>query len=277
MSLNSPLMSIGMLTAILGVSSIQGAAAQCSDGLVNVVFNTGHGGFTEQRWEQIHSASNWITFDFGLADKQIPMLGNDDAAISHAIDVVNGPNPPDFMLTFNEPDNKYGVTPREVILQPAEAASLIKRLLDNRGNHTKFIAPVPAYDNLPWLDEFYGNCSCRDAFSAYNVHVYNETFEEARDRIVAFHETWNDKPLWITEIAPRQKGPCPNPIPWDNSIQFMQQIYTLGGLTEWIEKIFWNSANEIDCGDTNVAASFLLDYNNQSTPLLDAFNQLACS
>ena len=277
MRLTPPPMSLVMSMVIFGISSIQGAAAQCSDGLVNVVFNTGSGGYTEQRWEQIHSASNWITFDFGLADKQIPMLGNDNTAIQKAIDVVNGPNPPDFMLTFNEPDNLYGSNPRQVILQPADAANLIKPLLDNRGNHTQFIAPVPAFDNLPWLPEFYGNCSCQDDFAAYNVHVYNETVEEAQERINAFHKTWNDKPLWITEIAPHQENSCPNPIPWDNSIQFMQEIYAWGQQTEWIEKIFWNSANEIDCNDTNVDASFLLDFYNNSTPLLDPFNQLTCS
>lgn len=57
------------------------------------------------------------------------------------------------------------------------------------------------------------------------MHVYNETVEEAQERIMAFHETWNDNPLWITEIAPRQEKACPNPIPWDNSIHFMQDIY----------------------------------------------------
>ncbi|KAJ5289157.1 hypothetical protein N7478_002187 [Penicillium angulare] len=272
------LMSLVIPMAILGISTLQGAAAKCSDGLVNVVFNTGHGGYTEQRWKQIHSASNWLTFDFGLGDKQIPMLGNTNTSVQHAIDVVNGPNPPDFMLTFNEPDNKYGSSPRKAILHPEEAANLIAPLLKKRGNHTKFIAPVPAFDNLNWLPEFYGNCSCQDDFSAYNVHIYNKTVEEAKIRINDFHQKWNDKPLWITEIAPGQyTGACPNPIPWDHTTKSMQDIYAWGQETEWIHKIFWNSANEINCTDTNVAASFLLDFNNNSTPLLDPFNELNCS
>jgi hypothetical protein len=276
MRLTTP-MSLVMSMSILGKSTIQGAAAKCSDGLVNVVFNTGHGGYTKQRWEKIHSASNWLTFNFGLEDKQIPMLGNDNKSVQQAIDVVNGPNPPDFMLTFNEPDNLYGSNPRKVVLHPQEAADLIKPLLHKRGNHTKFIAPVPAFDKLNWLPEFFGNCSCQDSFSAYNVHVYNKTVEEAKIHINASHKRWNDKPLWITEIAPRQDGVCPNPIPWDHSTKFMQEIYAWGQKTEWIHKIFWNSANEINCTDTNVAASFLLDFKNNPTPLLDPFNKLTCS
>ncbi|KAJ5993169.1 hypothetical protein N7451_008893 [Penicillium sp. IBT 35674x] len=76
MRLSSP-MPLVMPMAVLGISTIHVAAATCSDGLVNVVFNTGHAGYTKQRWEKIHSASNWLTLDFGLEDKQIPMLGND--------------------------------------------------------------------------------------------------------------------------------------------------------------------------------------------------------
>lgn len=110
MRLTSP-MSLVMPMVILGISTIQGTAAKCSDGLVNVVFNTGHGGYTQQRWEKIHS--NWLTFRFGLEDKQIRMLGNDSKSVQQAIDAVNGPNPPDFMLTFNEPDNLYGSNPRK--------------------------------------------------------------------------------------------------------------------------------------------------------------------
>lgn len=281
MRLASPI-SLAMPMAILGISTIQGAAAACSEGLVNVVFNLGNGnpGYTPGRWKQINAA-NWITFNTGTAYKQIPMLGDSETRVDQAISIVNGTNPPDYMLTFNEPDNLYNSPiPGTLHLQPKDAARLMNKLLTGRGNHThtKFIAPVPAFEKSNWLPEFYGNCSCQDVFAAYNIHVYNYSMVDVKKRVNEFHNKWNDKPIWITEISRRSEEQCPNPIPWNKTTDFMRDLFKWAEETEWIEKVFWNSADQIhNCTDTNVAASFLLDLDSKPSPLLAPFNSLTCS
>lgn len=270
----TPQMSLVLPMAIRGILTIPGVTAHCSDGLVNVVFNSDSHDKVSQ-FSQMPGASNWLTFAFGTQPKQIPMLGNDKDAVDKAIAAVNGPNPPDYLLTFNEPDHDYKTG--KVILHPKDAADLIKPLLKSPGKKTKFIAPVPANQTSSWLFDFYNECKCRDFFAAHNVHIYRPTVEEAKAEINAFREKYNDKPLWISEIAPGQSTPrCPQTIPWDKSIKFMQEIYSWGQSNEWIHKIFWNSGNQINCNDTNVAASYLLDYQDKPTPLLDPFNHLTC-
>lgn len=255
---------------IHSISTIQGAAASCSDGLVNVVFNK-H--YKPSQFSQMPGASNWITFGLGNNTGQIPMMGG-KAAVDRAISMVNGPNPPDYMLTFNEPDHSYsGHTPT---MSPQEAADAIAPLLASPGKSTKYIAPVPAKQMSDWLPQFYKACNCRDFFTAHNVHIYRPTVKEAKDEINAFRKLYNDKPLWITEIAPGNATP-PCQVPWNKSKEFMQEIYAWGQATEWIQKIFWNSGNEINATDHNVCNSYLLDFNDKPSPLLAPFNHLTCS
>ncbi|KAK4864649.1 hypothetical protein LT330_009644 [Penicillium expansum] len=132
-----PQISLVLPMAIHGILTIPGVTAHCSDGLVNVVFNSN---YNPSQFSQMPGASNWLTFCFGTQPKQIPMLVNNKDAVDKAIAVVNGPNPPDYLLTFNEPDNDYKTG--KVILNPKDAADLIKPLLKSPGNHTEFIAPT---------------------------------------------------------------------------------------------------------------------------------------
>ncbi|BCS28445.1 uncharacterized protein APUU_70015A [Aspergillus puulaauensis] len=269
----TPQISLALTMAMQGVLTIPSATARCSEGLVNIVFNDN---YTQSQLAQVTGATNWLTFRFGTAPKQIPMLPQNKEGVDKAIAAVTGPNPPDYLLTFNEPDLDYKTGEEQ--LSATDAAELIAPLLKKRGTHTKLIAPVLANQTKPWLDDFYRLCKCQDAFDLYNVHIYRPTVAEAKAEVQTFRDKFNDKPLWISEIAPAHlTGSCPTTIPWDKSLQFMQEIYAWGETVDWIHKIFWNSGNEIHCSDTNVAASFLVDKSDKPTPLLKPFNELTCS
>jgi len=93
--------------------------------------------------------------------------------VSTAVDLVNSANPPEWMLTFNEPDLSYGgLTPT---MTPEEAASAIEPLLDRPGHKTRYVAPVTANATSDWLPRFSKACNCQNFFSAYNVHAKSST------------------------------------------------------------------------------------------------------
>ena len=245
------------------------AAATCPADFINVVFNGGAD--PSSQFPQMTSASNWLTFSVGTAPGQIPMMAF-ASDVPTAVQLVNGPNPPEYLLTFNEPDFSYaGVTPT---MSPQDAASAIQPLLATPGPSTKFIAPVTADPTSSWLTDFYAACGCQSFFHAYNIHVYQPDTGSAESEITTFHDKFSDKPLWVTEIAPGNANP-PCSLSWDTVSQYMTDIYSWGSAQGWIERIFWNTGNQIS-NDNNVCNSYLIDTNNDPSPLLATFNGLQC-
>ena len=245
-------------------------AAGCPSNFKNVVFN---GGYKPEQFSQIKGASNFVTFNMKTDPGQLPMMPY-ATDVPAAVKLVKSPNPPEYLLTFNEPDYSYeGLTPT---MSPQQAAEAIKPLLASPGNHTKFIAPVTANPGSSWLTDFYAACNCQSFFYAYNMHVYKPTLDAAQRDITNFHTKFSDKPLWITEIAPGQANPA-----CSLSVQdvqgYMTQLYSWGAKQGWIGRIFWNSGNEIPATDHNVCNSYLLDFNSQSSALLNTFNGITCS
>lgn len=112
--------------------------------------------------------------------------------VEDAVKMVNGPDAPEWMLTFNEPDWAYNnKTPT---MKPEEAAIAIRPLLDNPGPKTKFVAPVTAL--FPeWLPQFFDACKCRDFFSAYNIHIYKPTMDEVKVVLNENRVLFDDKQL----------------------------------------------------------------------------------
>ena len=241
----------------------------CPANFINVVFNGGSN--PSSQYPLMTAASNWITFSPGTATSEIPMMAF-ASDVATAVDIVNGPSPPEYMLTFNEPDYSYdNDTPT---MSPQQAADAIEPLLQSPGTQTMFIAPVTADPTSSWLTDFYTACNCQGFFHAYNIHVYQPDTGSAEAQINAFHAKFSDKPLWVTEIAPGNANPSCS-LSWGTVSQFMQDIYSWGASQGWIERIFWNSGNEIP-NDTNVCNSWLVDENNNPSPLLATFNGLQC-
>ena len=241
----------------------------CPSGFKNVVFNSG---YSLSQFAQIQGASNYITFGLGSNPGQIPMMAF-ATDVANAVNLVNSSDAPEYMLTFNEPDYSYmGVTPT---MTPQQAADAIQPLLDSPGSNTKFIAPVTADPTSSWLPDFYAACDCKSFFHAYNIHVYLPTIEQAESDITTFHNTFFDKPIWVTEIAPGNANP-PCSLDWPTVESYLTSLFSWGASTGWVEKIFWNTGNEI-LNDNNVCNSYLLDTNDQPSPLLATFTSANCA
>jgi len=250
------------------VQSSEAALAKrsCPADFVNVVFNSG---YSASMFSQMSGASEWITFGLGTDANRIPMMAF-QTDVANAVTMVNGPNPPAWMLTFNEPDYSYmGFTPT---MTPQQASDAIQPLLASPGSGTKFVAPVPADPTSTWLPEFFTACNCQGFFSAYNIHVYLADLGAVQSDITTFHNSFADKPMWVTEIAPGN----------DNCVltsaevsTYMTGLYQWGASVGWIGKIFWNTGNYV-ANDSNVCNSNLLDANSNATPILATFNALTC-
>lgn len=230
-------------------------------------------------FDEMKSASHWITFGLDIPggspsprakQAHIPMMAF-ESHVSDTVKLVNGPDAPEWMLTFNEPDYSYmGWTPK---MDGKKAAKAIAPLLAQPGSKTKFVAPVTADPNDPFLEEFFAACNCKDFFSAYNIHSYNPNSAEVIKTMDAYHSKWNDKPLWITEIAPG--GGCGKSP--DTVGQFMKDIFKFAMNSGYVDKVFWNTGNQIDPKDTNVCDSWLVDASGKPGPLMEKFHAIDCS
>lgn len=256
-----------LTAALLGAGT---ALASCPPAFKNVVFN---GGYSPSQFPLIQGASNYVTFDLGTNPGQIPMMAF-ASDVPAAVEMANSASPPEYMLTFNEPDYSYmGVTPT---MTPQEAADAIRPLLDSPGSGaTKFIAPVTADPTSSWLTDFYAACGCQDFFHAYNIHVYLPEAQQTIQKLTDFRGKFPDKPVWVTELAPGNANPACS-LGWDAVEAYMEDVFAWAAGTGWVEKVFWNSGNRIRGDDTNVCNSYLLDEGNQPTPLLAAYTAVQC-
>ncbi|KAL8950168.1 MAG: hypothetical protein Q9222_003775 [Ikaeria aurantiellina] len=256
-------------------SSVSGSCAA----MKGIVFN---GGMKPAMYDKITTATQWITFQLDIPGSgassrtikdHIPMM----AFASHvpdAIKLVNGDNPPEWLLTFNEPDFSYEGTPK---MNPQEAADAIKPLIAQPGKSTKFVAPATAAMDGNWQQAFYDACGCKDFFSAYNMHIYNADAKASTGVMQDFHKKFGaDKPLWVTEIAPGQAG-CS--VSWDAAGEYMKYIYKYAMNSGFVEKIFWNSGNQLNNGDQNVCNSWLMsnDDSMNPSPLMQMYEDEDCT
>ncbi|KAI4233413.1 MAG: hypothetical protein L6R40_007077 [Gallowayella cf. fulva] len=253
-----------------------GGSGKCGS-MKGVCFNSG---MKPSMYDEMTTASDWITFGMDIPggpgssraqQDHIPMMAF-AKHVPDAVKLVNGPNPPEWLLTFNEPDFSYnGVTPK---MTGKEAADAIKDLLAKPGSKTKFVAPATADPNHPFLEEFFAECKCKDFFSAYNMHQYNPSSAQIISNIKSYHGKWNDKPLWITEVAPGGANCAMGP----NDVgKFMKDIYGFAKGSGFVDKVFWNTGNQIDASDHNVCNSWLVDASGKPGPLLPIFESIDCS
>ncbi|KAL8823080.1 MAG: hypothetical protein Q9191_006198 [Dirinaria sp. TL-2023a] len=260
-------------------ASNSSGAVGCPPLMKAVAFN---GGMNAGMFDTIAAAQDWLTFSPSIpgppasphaAAGFVPMMAF-ASDVPTAINLINSPNPPAWLLTFNEPDYSYmGSTPT---MSPSEAASAIAPLISAAAGKqtTKLVAPVTADPMNPWLDQFYAACNCKAFFSAYNIHQYHPTSAEVIDNINSFRAKFSDKPLWVTEVAPGGSG-CTTS--WDEAGQFMKEIYAFAKGSGFIDRVFWNTGNEIGGGDQNVCNSYLLDTSGNPSPLLPMYQAIDCS
>ncbi|KAL8898618.1 MAG: hypothetical protein Q9207_006612 [Kuettlingeria erythrocarpa] len=256
-----------------------GSAGSGSCGSIKgVCFNSG---MQLSMYDKITTSQQWLTFQPTLpgdgicSDRtrqdHVPMMPF-ASNVAEAVNLVNGPNPPPWMLTFNEPDYSYmGFTPT---MSPQEAAEAIKPLLAKPGKNTFYVAPVTADPMSSWVDDFFAACNCKDFFSAYNIHQYQPTSKATISTIESFRARYQDKPIWITEIAPGNAG-CS--LGWDAVNQYMKDIYKFAKNSGYIDRVFWNTGNQLGNEDQNVCNSWLMDKDGNPGPLLEMFEAIDCT
>ncbi|KAL8699725.1 MAG: hypothetical protein Q9201_005837 [Fulgogasparrea decipioides] len=248
--------------------------------LKGVCFN---GGMQPSMYDKITTATDWITFQMTIPggggssrtqQEFVPMMPF-ASNVADAVNLVNGPNPPPWLLTFNEPDFSYtGVSPGTPTMSPQQAAAAIKPLLDRPGTSTKFVAPVTADPSGKWQQDFFAACKCKDFFTAYNIHSYHPTAKQVMDDVNGFRAKFSDKPLWVTEVAPGNAG-CS--VSWDAAGQFMKDIFKFSKDSGFVDRVFWNSGNQLTNGDTNVCNSWLVNAGGNPSPLLATFESIDCT
>ncbi|CAL8575938.1 hypothetical protein XPA_001832 [Xanthoria parietina] len=256
-------------------SSGGGGSGSCG-AMKNVCFN---GGMNPSMFDKMESASHWITFGLDIPggspsprakQAHIPMMAF-EKHVNDTVKLVNGPDAPEWVLTFNEPDYSYmGWTPT---MDGKTAAAAIAPLLAQPGSKTKYVAPATADPNHPFLEEFFAACNCKDFFSAYNVHSYNPDSAATIKAMDEYHGKWNDKPLWITELAPGGGcGKSPETVG-----KFFKDMFKFAKNSGYVDKVFWNTGNQIDAKDSNVCDSWLVDGSGNPGPLMEKFNAIDCS
>ncbi|KAI9665517.1 MAG: hypothetical protein M1831_001659 [Alyxoria varia] len=250
----------------------------CPPNLKNIMFNGYQNDGTAERVQKWDAAS-WLAPVGDTPEEQVMRPGqiaycSTAPEVDKIVELVNGPDAPEWLLTFNEPDFSYkGMSPT---MDPKTAAQAIQKLKDNRGTKTKYIAPGLADGKSTWMAEFLEACDCADMFHAYNVHVYTPVLEDALARLEAYHKLHGDKPIWVTEIAPGQAEP-PCSVSTEQAAEYMRGLYRWGKENnEWVERIFWNSGNQIP-DDINVCNSYLMTKEGVDAPLLQDFKDVDCS
>ena len=57
----------------------------------------------------------------------------------------------------------------------------------------------------------------------------------------------------------------------------MRDIYKFAKVSGFVDRVFWNSGNQIDGNDQNVCNSYLVDKAGQPSPLLEMYKAVDCS
>ena len=252
-------------------------AGGCPPGMKGVTFN---GGYNAGQFDTIAAATSWLSFGLAISGSgsatatqdHVPMMAF-ASDVADAVNLVNGANPPEWLLTFNEPDYSYaGVTPT---MSPQDAATAIQPLLKSPGKNTKFVAPVTADPLSDWVPQFFAACNCQSFFSAYNIHIYMPTSDQVKAQLQKFRGGYaSDKPVWLTEVAPGQANPACS-VGWDQAGQFMDDVYNFASSSGWLDRVFWNTGNQIP-NDNNVCNSYLLDSSGNPSPLLKTYQAVTC-
>lgn len=170
-----------------------------------------------------------------LNDNQLKMVVSGEN-IQAGLDLVTGPNAPQYLGLLNEPDGGFYNLP---IYSPQEASDLIQPFLSAQTT-TQYLSPAPAYPNDSWLTDFFNICQCQDSFPIILAHVYDPSPEGAITTIQNVMNQFPGKPIWITEISPASSSDQGCNLDEAGMIDWMNQVIGWASQQSAIERIFWN-------------------------------------
>ncbi|GAP89026.2 putative glycoside superfamily [Rosellinia necatrix] len=220
----------------------------CNPGFKNTVFNSGvnnqpdiNGRF---RTLQSYGTSLWVGFtlydagggDSNLIANQLRMVltAND---VQPGVDLVTGPNAPQYLQLLNEPDGGFYGQP---ILSPQDAASVLQPFF-SASTGTKYLSPAPAYPQSNWLPDFFAACNCADRFPVILAHIYNPDPNGAIAAIQTVMNQFPGKTIWITEISPASSPDQGCTLDQQGMINWMNTVIGWASQQAVIERVFWNS------------------------------------
>ena len=211
-----------------------------------------------------------------MDDSQIKIC-MDPRNVDEALGLITGPNPPEFLELFNEPDFSYmGYTP---LTDAQTAANSLANILA-ADTPTHFISPVVAFTNSDYLANFNNFCNncVNEKIPIVSMHLYNPDVDSALEEIETMHTTWPNQTIWITELAPASSADQGCELDEDGVINWMTsllpQIVALG----YVDRVFWNSGEYgvIYSDDPSKCNPSLTNPDGSATALLQAYGGI-CS
>lgn len=168
----------------------------------------------------------------------------DPRDVTAAVSMITSPNPPEYLVLFNEPDYSYeNITP---LTSPQQAASALAPIFSVKTT-TQFLSPAVAFTNTMWLNDFNNACDkCIDKhIPIIAAHIYNKLVDQVMLQITTLHKAWPDKRIWITELAPASSADQGCELDAQRVISWMQsllpQIVALG----YVDRVFWNHGESV--------------------------------
>lgn len=184
-----------------------------------------------------------VGFTLGNAQPESPVLNDNQlkmvvsgADIQAGLDLVTGPNPPQYLQLLNEPDGGFYDLP---VYSPQEAYDLIKPFLEVETT-TTFLSPAPAYPHDPWLTDFFNICNCADKFPVILAHVYSVDAPGAIATIQTVMDQFPGKPVWVTEISPASDPSQNCGLDPQGMISWMNEVIGWAAQQPLVERVFWN-------------------------------------
>lgn len=145
-----------------------------------------------------------------------------------------------YLLGFNEPNNLHNCNK-----SPEQAAVAWATVLQRWGDgSTQLVSPATAGNGIPWLDQFFGNCTalygkkgCQ--LSHVAVHDYSCTASSTMSYLKSIYDRYN-LPVWLTEFS---CGDGAAAKPMAQHLAFMKEIVPLLDAAPYVYRYSWMSAN----------------------------------
>jgi hypothetical protein len=155
-----------------------------------------------------------------------------------------------FLLGFNEPNNLHNCN-----MSPLEIATAWATVLELWAATSLLVSPATAGDGLPWLDQFFGNCTklygprgCQVAHVA--VHDYSCDAQQTMAYLTSVHARYK-LPVWLTEFS---CGDGAQHKPTADHIKYMREVFPLLDAAPFVYRYAWMSAGSANRGLVNGSA-----------------------
>ena len=150
-----------------------------------------------------------------------------------------------FLLGFNEPNNAHNCN-----ISPETAAQAWSVILKRWGNSsTHLVSPATAGDGIPWLDDFFSNCThlygpagCQITHVA--VHDYSCTPSTTMAYLESIHARYG-MPVWMTEFS---CGDGAQNKPMSDHLAYMKAIFPLLDAAPYVYRYAWMSGKSANRG-----------------------------